>query len=779
MKNKIYILILFAICLRCGFDPIQTEPAQLAIIVEKNISGKLGEPIPISVSLNHQAKDVQFLWSIDGVMMDDTTYDTTLIVQWFAPDTFVHTVTVRGFGRYDQIALPETAFVNLTYSIPQVSLSGPSRVSTTDTAVFVASGLDSDGVVEKYLWSVDPVDSSWFTSDSVMKYLWDKNDYGFRTVRVCGIDNSGLKSQVDSVVAHVLGNAPVVALSISDTLMYTNRELKLWVSAHAANGYVDKYVWSVDGKQIDTAVSDTVVFKWDIGRELPYRIVVTVTDNDSVWSSDTVLVTVKNAKINLTTDDSVVYTGDRQTFVATPIPSDSTNNGYLWYVDGVAEKCGDTLYKTWGIGETGMHTIITNKIEGEYNPDTLTFYVNNGDPKVVSLKDTVISSEDTLVLPFTASDTNGTIEKYLWGTFSGEWVDSSDTPEARIAYNGSKEQVIVWGARDNSGLIAKDTVVVKFNYVPELNVIKPLVDDTIWFDEKKNIDTVRFEITLTDRENDSLSITVYSGTNVDSMKQIEPDSVGQYGFAVDKKGMYYWRVAAKDSFGNMVSRSGEFVVMLRHTICFGGHSIVAGVGGDDKHGGFRKSVLDGMRNNYGEFEAVKAVGPLVTPYMSGEDDSCFAYSGSIAEYMLKLMRGCQYFTADMWVWMLGTNYLRTDNQRRDELKNFVSLLDNSHKRNPDTRLYVVNCIPFDYGGNLYNNNDCVETFNSELSEKIDSLKTEGFDIHKIDIHSLWLDENGEPNSLLYGDDDIHPNQVGYEKFANEILRVIKENEISK
>ncbi|MDO5577168.1 MAG: hypothetical protein Q4F84_08815, partial [Fibrobacter sp.] len=177
MKNRVYILILFAMFLGCGFDPVQTEPAQLAIIVEKNISAKLGDSIPISVSLNYPAKNVQFLWCIDGVMMDDTTYDTTRIVQWFAPDTFVHTVSIKGFGRYDQIALPETAFVNLTYSIPQVSLSGPGRVSTNDTVVFAASGLDSDGVVEKYLWSIDPVDSSWFTADSVIKYSGDKNHY--------------------------------------------------------------------------------------------------------------------------------------------------------------------------------------------------------------------------------------------------------------------------------------------------------------------------------------------------------------------------------------------------------------------------------------------------------------------------------------------------------------------------------------------------------------------------------------------------------------------------
>ncbi|MDO5577169.1 MAG: hypothetical protein Q4F84_08820, partial [Fibrobacter sp.] len=158
--------------------------------------------------------------------------------------------------------------------------------------------------------------------------LLTSNDYGLRTVRVCGIDNSGLKSHVDSMVVDVFGNAPVVALSTFDTLTYTNRELKLWVSVYDADGYAAKYSWAVDGKQIDTVVSDTVILKWDMGREQPYQVVVTVTDNDSVRSSDTAFVTVKNAEIILTSDDTVVYTGDRQMFVAKAFPPDSENNEY-------------------------------------------------------------------------------------------------------------------------------------------------------------------------------------------------------------------------------------------------------------------------------------------------------------------------------------------------------------------------------------------------------------------------------------------------------------------
>lgn len=780
MKKEINFLIILCLFVRCAYDPAPMHPDGFAIISEKNISAKLGDSVSVSVSVTQPLSNLKFLWSIDGSLKEDTTYDSCFCVQWFAPDTASHTVVVRAIDRYGWVTPAETVFVSMVYAIPEVSIKGPDSLSINDTAVFTAHSRDDDGVVEKYLWSIDPDTDLWFAGDSVMIYSWKKDEYGMRTVRVRAVDNSGLLSKTDSILVKVCENAPAVVLNTHDTIIYTNQELKLHAHAFDLNGTIERFEWTVRGELVDSVSGDSITLSFRNSQTASDTVIVTVTDSDSLQVSDTVFVTVKKPQIRLSVDDTVMHTGEELVLVAESFPPDDKFTEYQWFIDGVLVKNlkSDTLRRTWRADETGVHTIIVsgfNEKKVSYEPDTAVYYVKYGAPEIVSLNDTAISSDDTLILKFSAFDNNGTVEKYLWGPFNEGWTDSSDLPEAHIVYRDSRDLVLVWGARDNNQLISKDTVRITFNRPPILNVLSPVDNDTVWLGEKKRCDTVLFDFGLTDPDNDSLSISVYWGTEIDSMQPLYPGSDEKYRAVIDRKGVCHWSISIRDSFGNVVSQQGILTALFQYTVCFAGHSIVAGMGGDHYHGGFRKYVIDSLRNSLNEFETIKAVGPLVTSYMSGVDDSCFAYPKSVAEQMQVLMKGCPDLTADIWVWMMGTNSLESYGDARSELQYFVTLLDYSYTRNPDARIYVCNCIPFEYDtdiNGLYQTRiGFLDYFNRNLSYRINSLRFSGYDIFEVDANRLWMNNENLPDSALYYD-PVHPNQNGYEKLGKEILRVM-------
>lgn len=782
MKKEINFLIILCLFVRCAYDPAPMQPDGFAIIYEKNISAKLGDSVPVSVSVTQPLSNLKFLWSIDGSLKEDTTSDSCCMVQWFSPDTASHTVVVRAIDRYGRVTPAETVFVSMVYSIPEVSIEGPDSLSINDTAVFTAHSRDDDGVVEKYLWSVDPGGDLWFTGDSMMKHSWKKDEYGIRTVRVRAVDNTGLLSETDSILVKVCENAPAVVLNTHDTIIYTNQELKLYAHAFDVNGTIQRFEWTVNGELVDSVSGDSITLSFRNSQVASDTVIVTVTDTDSLQASDTVFVTVKKPHIRLTVDDTVMHTGEELVLIAESSPPEEFTE-YQWFIDGVLVENlkSDTLRKTWRSDETGVQTVIVTGFDEKrtsYEPDTAVYYVKYGAPEIVPLNDTAISSDDTLILKFTAFDKNGTVEKYLWGPFNEGWTDSSDLPEAHIVYQDSRDLVLVWGARDNNGLISKDTVRITFNRPPVLNLISPVDKDTVWLGEKRRCDTVLFDFGLTDPDNDSLSISVYWGTEIDSMQLLYPDSDEKYRAVIDRKGVCHWSISIQDSFGNIVSHQGILTAVFQYTICFAGHSIVAGMGGDHYHGGFRKYVIDSLRDSLNEFETIKAVGPLVTSYMSGEDDSCFAYPKSVAEQMQVLMQGCPDLTADIWVWMMGTNRLGSYGDARSELQYFVTLLDYSYTRNPDARIYVCNCIPFEYDTDinaLYQTRiGFLDYFNRNLSYRINSLRFSGYDIFEVDANRLWMNNENLPDSALYYD-PVHPNQNGYEKLGKEILRVMRDS----
>jgi hypothetical protein len=114
--------------------------------------------------------------------------------------------------------------------------------------------------------------------------------------------------------------------------------------------------------------------------------------------------------------------------------------------------------------------------------------------------------------------------------------------------------------------------------------------------------------------------------------------------------------------------------------------------------------------------------------------------------------------------MMGTNRLGSYGDARSELQYFVTLLDYSYTRNPDARIYVCNCIPFEYDTDinaLYQTRiGFLDYFNRNLSYRINSLRFSGYDIFEVDANRLWMNNENLPDSALYYD-PVHPNQNGF------------------
>jgi hypothetical protein len=321
---------------------------------------------------------------------------------------------------------------------------------------------------------------------------------------------------------------------------------------------------------------------------------------------------------------------------------------------------------------------------------------------------------------------------------------------------------VLIGAIDDDGLLSVDTFNITFNCPPEINIVKPKLSDTLVFREQQFPLLFRFEALITDPNSDPFSVSMYLKENGD-YRQVYSGDGDSMAIRIESPGEIRWMISAQDNLGNKQQKEGVLVIIRQHTICFLGHSIVAGDGGNGKAGGFRAGVLKGLRDSLGPFESIKTVGPLCTKNMKEyrTDDSCMAVSGIKAKDMLFVFRAFPDLKADIWVFMMGAN----SEFNKDELKYTVNLIDEMYSRNPQSRVYVLNSSPISNSQNRFLSN-----FNQELSDSVSTKKSEGKEIALVDIFTLLTNEGEFDQTFFY--DNVHPNQTGYDMMSEEILQVM-------
>ncbi len=733
----------------------------------------IGPGDTLSLCINYPAQPWGgFFCNVDNVK-HHIVNGNTFYLTWPVSDTGEHVVVL---GAESEKYHPDTIIVSVRAEKPHVKIEGPLQAVVNDTVIFHVTGTDNDGSLVRYLWSIDKKGEFWYSGmiDS-FKVTWGIDEPGNHVVRVKGIDDDGLISNPDSTVINIITLSPTVSLP-SDTSVFSNDTLIVISSGADSNGKVISYKWNIDGS-MDLCSSDTLSLCWNLKSAGKHVVTVVAVDNDSLESiPDTMIINVKpGIPIADPMRDTTIFINDTLKLKTVAYDSNGTISRYMWTIDGkISENSSDSLLLCWDINATGKHIVSFSVFDNDSlqsEPDTVLIEVLSGFPVITPVADTVVMAGNAPVtVNCIAYDINGTITAYVWD-FDGKGWDTSASYQKKIPFTGERFVRVLMGVIDDDGLLSADTFNITYNCPPEINVVKPRLSDTLVFGEQKFPVFFRFETVITDPDSDSVSVSMYLGENEHSYQEVYSGKGDSMVLKIDSPGKIFWRIIAKDNFDNKQQKEGVLVIIREHTVCFTGHSIVAGDGGDKRAGGFRAGVLKGLRDSVGPFKRIKAVGQFCTSNMKDypSDDSSMAISGTVARDMKFVFKSLPEFKADIWLIMLGANA----EYKSPELENTVALIDEMFSRNPDSRVYVLNSPPFPPEKTSVNY--ALSTFNRRLSDEVSARKDEGKKIALVDIFTLLTNE-GEFDTTFFVD-HVHPNQYGYDIMGEEILQIMFSPEV--
>ena len=119
--------------------------------------------------------------------------------------------------------------------------------------------------------------------------------------------------------------------------------------------------------------------------------------------------------------------------------------------------------------------------------------------------------------------------------------------------------------------------------------------------------------------------------------------------------------------------------------------------------------------------------------------------------------------------MIGTN---NTGHRQDSpectAKGIETILDELGEKLPDTEVLLLAIFP---RGETPDNE--LRQLNNEINQRIESF-ADGERIHFMDINSVFLDDNGNlPEEIM--PDELHPNEYGYQLWAEAMLPAIREH----
>jgi hypothetical protein len=240
--------------------------------------------------------------------------------------------------------------------------------------------------------------------------------------------------------------------------------------------------------------------------------------------------------------------------------------------------------------------------------------------------DTTVRQFDTVTIAASAYDSNpdGSIVRVLvdYGG-DGIWDDSSEATTAhfRIANPAGGPLMVVWGAKDDDGVVATDTFVVLFNLAPKSLVMTSPLDGgkASWssFDGTTGKGKVMVSFNATDPDGDALTYSLSIGRDVMNLTQVYQGSATTYTVSsLAPDSVYFWRLSAMDPMLQTVSIAGKFQT-LKSTISvisdlengtgennFGSYWYVY----DDHVDGGNSTITNLTKNNDGNFNFLPTAG---------------------------------------------------------------------------------------------------------------------------------------------------------------------------
>ena len=733
----------------------------------------------------------RYEWTFVGTSStSDTTAAGILLRRWSLADTGSVLVRVSAVDADGMRSEPDSLRVRVDYCRPRLRLMSDTVVYVNDTTTVIVR--DSGGCTAdlRLYWAVGNASGRRDTTrDARMMVLWTVADTGVVTICVTGRDQFGMEAVGDSTTVHVLVGAPTLTLPESTTVTI-NDTLLLQATLTRSTHAIARYVWAVDGQDFDrTTAGSRIRLAWPTAAYGRHIVRVKAVDSRGIESAlDSTIVTVRlDAPWVEHLHDTTMSWTDSVRLTIHAHDSTGSIGKYFWSMGGFAwtDSSSDSVRVVRWTGRDTVRVVYgARDDDGLIALDSMHVYFSRSAlaaPQVESMHDTLVSWTDSVRLTIRAHDPDGSINKYFWSVGGFAWTDSSSDSTHTVTWTGPDAVRVVYGARDNHGLVALDSMHVYFNRPPTgLRMARPVDNDTIVFglcNGTYGQGAVGFLFGVQDPNGrlDSLTYSLRIGaspTVLDSAYRGRADSVRIAGLDT---ATYYWRLAVRDLYGDSTALTGSFTTLLRKTICFIGHSIVNGALGDAGQGGFRKGVIDGLRARSGSLARVQPVGPLTIGTLLPEsDDSCLALDAAIAMSMAELfINSYPDLLADAYVIMLGVNW----DYSPAEFGYILGMVNDMHRRTPDSAIYWVNGLPYPQSY-WWAPHIRVKTFNRWVADTVASRQAQGWNIHLIDafdalcVDTLRADTVGIVDTVrvdsLFGD-DLHPNQRGYDVLSRLLL----------
>ena len=756
----------------CTRNPQDVPQPDLEIQVHADSTVDLYDTLHISITTEgDDGAHIDYCLAREGSWSVDTTADPGFTVTWSFPDTGTQRFIVWAIDSTGRCSNRDTLSTNVRLVKPTAALAQDTAVFVNHPLVVHVDGTSHCGSINRFEWSIDGTAEriTGGTEDTLL-LRWGADDTGCHTIAVTTVDPDGVYSDPDTQTVCV--RLPEAHITIAgDTVVSINDTALFVCGTTEPAGGAGTFQWSTDpeGRFWFTTGSDTARFWWkwpDTGVKTVRARIAYAADIHSEPESLLVDISAQPPSVTISGPAGVRY-GAAATFTAHASDEDGVITGYQWKFTGAP---GDTTFTTadssvsgtWSAEETGKKVVSVSVIDDDSLVSAAaicTVTVFSDDPELVPFPDTTVGSGDTIAIARRLADTTQSVALYFWD-FDGSagWDDSGVTSACTLSYAGTSPVRLITGVRNSEGKTFSDTTTIRFNRPPVVEKMSFTDNDTVWLRPGSLPGMLPFAVTALDPDDDAVSIALVWRS--DTLAYTDTTRV-----PADSLGRYQWSVILTDSWGHDFVASGATCIGIEHTVCFAGHSIVAGLINDAANpslaGGFRAGVLKGLRDSLGRYERVRPVGPFITAYMpqTPQDDSCFAVSGSYAREMYLLMeQAYPELTADIWVLMFGVN----GSFGGVEIAATSAMIRTIFSRNPAARLYALTSPPYvSLSLVLYRN------YNRNVRDTIAFWAADGFAGSVVEADSLLSDGYEIYDSLF--SDDVHPNQAGYDLLRDRIL----------
>ncbi len=542
----------------------------------------------------------QYLWSFDNNVFD-TTSDSSYSKVFASDSTGTKTMYAKVIDDDGIESDVDSVVFEVASFIPTVSITGDASVFANDTLTLTAHAEDSDGTIQKYLWT-NPDGDVDTLSDSIKQFVFSTDNVGNHMLFLRVLDDDGLLSKQVSFQISVKLRTPVLN-NISYTSISVNDSITFCVSAADSNGKNIIYLWSLDGTTYDTTEDSTYTIFFPVdsyGSESDlveaYRTEGVFPNNDTIMravllgkamNEDGILLNQTRILLSVhlykptiqEVEDTIVAINDTVALHASAADTNGTISYFRWSFDNGAswDSTEDSSYKAiWGVSDFGLKEVLVQAIDDDgLLTDTgiihVTVELYPPTVKAVNdfgqIEDTIISRNDSLLVLIAATDTNGQIKKYLWDTGADGWDDSTNYPDSTryIKYPTGGYVTIAIGAKDDDGIIGTDTFHVLFDRPPTSCGLKSdyNADKGGWSDFNYSTDNgsiqVSFSGTDPDGRYDTLRYDFYWGNDENNLTLKHSGlnaAVSISGISVLTQ--YYWKVVSRDLYGDSAAKTGVY-----------------------------------------------------------------------------------------------------------------------------------------------------------------------------------------------------------------------------